>query len=208
MSEKKTETPQDISKKELLQETGISYGQLYRWKREGLIPEDWFEKRSSFTGQETFFPRRLVLERVEAIQSMKDGLSLSEIRDLLNAVPRQTNLRQTLLETGSIGEDFINTLTIQLEGIWLSELSLKAVATLYSALEMAGASSEVQRELVSRVIEELSVEVSAVSDELEADLQPDEATAPEDAAHQVDADEQADAVKADPAEEKNTEEEG
>ena len=29
-----------ISKKELLDLTGISYGQLYRWKRKGLIPED------------------------------------------------------------------------------------------------------------------------------------------------------------------------
>lgn len=40
-----------ISKRELLENTGISYGQLYRWKREGLIPEEWFIKRASFTGQ-------------------------------------------------------------------------------------------------------------------------------------------------------------
>ena len=40
-----------ISKKDLLNETGISYGQLYRWKREGLIPEEWFIKQPSFTGQ-------------------------------------------------------------------------------------------------------------------------------------------------------------
>ena len=32
-----------ISKKDLLQETGISYGQLYRWIRERLIPDAWFE---------------------------------------------------------------------------------------------------------------------------------------------------------------------
>ena len=44
-----------ISKRELLENTGISYGQLYRWKREGLIPEEWFIKRASFTGQECFF---------------------------------------------------------------------------------------------------------------------------------------------------------
>lgn len=47
----------EISKKDLLQVTGISYGQLYRWKREGLIPENWFVKRPSSTGQETFFPK-------------------------------------------------------------------------------------------------------------------------------------------------------
>ncbi len=53
-------------KKELLDATGISYGQLYRWKRERLIPDQWFVKRSAFTGQETFLPRRAV-ERIEFI---------------------------------------------------------------------------------------------------------------------------------------------
>lgn len=47
-----------ISKKELLDETGISYGQLYRWKRKQLIPEEWFIRKSTFTGQETFFRGR------------------------------------------------------------------------------------------------------------------------------------------------------
>lgn len=46
-----------ISKKELLPLTNISYGQLYRWKRKNLIPEDWFIKKSVSTGQETFFPK-------------------------------------------------------------------------------------------------------------------------------------------------------
>ncbi|MDR2492549.1 MAG: YhbD family protein [Coriobacteriales bacterium] len=70
---------QEISKKELLEVTGISYGQLYRWKREGLIPEEWFTKRSSYTGQETFFPRVPMLERVTTIQNMKGTHSLEEI---------------------------------------------------------------------------------------------------------------------------------
>jgi len=73
-----------ISKKELLQITGISYGQLYRWKRENIIPEDWFMKQSSFTGQETFFPREKILKRVEMIQGLKDTLSLEEIARLLS----------------------------------------------------------------------------------------------------------------------------
>ena len=46
-----------ISKKELLETFGISYGALYRWKRMGLIPEAWFLRRSTSTGQETFFRR-------------------------------------------------------------------------------------------------------------------------------------------------------
>ena len=73
-----------ISKKELLKETGISYGQLYRWKREKLIPDAWFEKQSSFTGQETFFPRTLILERIHFILTHKDEYSLTELRNLLS----------------------------------------------------------------------------------------------------------------------------
>lgn len=70
----------EISKKDLLRETGISYGQLYRWKRMGLIPEEWFVRRSTFTGTETFFPRERVLARIAKITSMKGGdLSLEEI---------------------------------------------------------------------------------------------------------------------------------
>ena len=73
----------EISKKDLLAETGISYGQLYRWKREGLIPEEWFVKRSAFTGQETFFPKKKIMERVRMILDMKDEQSLDEIRKKL-----------------------------------------------------------------------------------------------------------------------------
>lgn len=84
-----------ISKKDLLQETGISYGQLYRWKRERLIPDAWFEKRSSYTGQETFFPRTLILERVHFILTHKDEYSLTQLRELLSpeSVSRSYDLR-------------------------------------------------------------------------------------------------------------------
>lgn len=70
-----------ISKKDLLEKYGISYGALYRWKRMGLIPDEWFVKTASVTGQQTFFPRRLICERVEQIQNMKDDLSLSALAD-------------------------------------------------------------------------------------------------------------------------------
>ena len=68
-----------ISKKELLELYKISYGALYRWKRKGLIPEDWFIKKSTVTGQETFFPRQLICERMELIQKQKDETSLEEL---------------------------------------------------------------------------------------------------------------------------------
>lgn len=73
-----------ISKKELLQLTKISYGQLYRWKRMNIIPEDWFIKKSTSTGQETFFKKDKILERIEVILSMKDDVSLDAIADLFN----------------------------------------------------------------------------------------------------------------------------
>lgn len=73
-----------ISKKELLARYNISYGALYRWKRKGLIPDEWFIKRSAVTGQETFFPEKLVCERIEMIQSMKEDVLLDELAKKLS----------------------------------------------------------------------------------------------------------------------------
>ena len=72
-----------ISKKEVLETMGISYGQLYRWKRKGLIPEAWFIRRSTFTGQETFFPRDKILERIARIVDMKDDHPLDDLAELI-----------------------------------------------------------------------------------------------------------------------------
>ena len=71
-----------ISKKELLEMYGISYGALYRWKRLGLIPEDWFIRRSTPTGQETFFRRDQILPRMEQITER--GASLEQLAAELN----------------------------------------------------------------------------------------------------------------------------
>ena len=73
-----------LSKKELLERYGISYGALYRWKRKGLIPEDWFIKKSTVTGQETFFPKAQICERVELILGQKEDISLDELAGALN----------------------------------------------------------------------------------------------------------------------------
>jgi hypothetical protein len=72
-----------ISKKDVLQATGISYGQLYRWKRKGLIPEGWFIRRSTFTGQETFFPREKILERIEQVLRLKEDHPLDDLAGLI-----------------------------------------------------------------------------------------------------------------------------
>ena len=78
-----------ISKRELLVKYGISYGALYRWKRMGLIPEDWFLKKSAVTGQETFFRRDVITERIETILRLKDTLSLEAIAEQLNGTEKK-----------------------------------------------------------------------------------------------------------------------
>jgi DNA-binding transcriptional MerR regulator len=73
-----------ISKKEVLEEMGISYGQLYRWKRKGLIPESWFIRRSTFTGQETFFPKDRIVERIRRIKDMKGEHALDDLAEVIS----------------------------------------------------------------------------------------------------------------------------
>lgn len=91
-----------ISKKDLLQLTGISYGQLYRWKRKNIIPEDWFMKKSSFTGQETFFPKDKILERIERIKELKDDQSLDDIARVFSINEVGTEDRQVTLSLEQI----------------------------------------------------------------------------------------------------------
>jgi len=91
-----------ISKKELLKLTGISYGQLYRWKRKNLIPEEWFIKKSTFTGQETFFPKARIMDRIKKIKSMKGDVSLDDLADMFSP-----NLMERVLESGKLVEQNI-----------------------------------------------------------------------------------------------------
>lgn len=91
-----------LSKKELLDLTGISYGQLYRWKRKNLIPEEWFIRKSTFTGQETFFPKERMLERIEQIKNMKDGLSLDALAAMFSPNPADVSLHPDELRKQNI----------------------------------------------------------------------------------------------------------
>ncbi|ACT04610.1 YhbD family protein [Paenibacillus sp. JDR-2] len=81
-----------ISKKDLLELTGISYGQLYRWKRKNLLPEEWFIRKSAFTGQETFFPKQKILDRIDKIVNMKDDLSLDELADMFSPASKAISI--------------------------------------------------------------------------------------------------------------------
>ena len=86
-----------ISKKDLLQRYGISYGALYRWKRMGLIPEAWFIKRATPTGQETFFDEETICARIDLIIAAKDSVSLDELAKQLH--PHKEQEPELVIET-------------------------------------------------------------------------------------------------------------
>lgn len=106
-----------ISKKELLETAGISYGQLYRWKRKGLIPEDWFIRRSTFTGQETFFPRSKMLERVNRIMNMKEDISLDELADVFSPQTGDLSLDAGQVIARGIADSAVTALYGELYGM-------------------------------------------------------------------------------------------
>lgn len=98
-----------ITKKQLLDLTGISYGQLYRWKRKGIIPEQWFIKKSSFTGQETFFEKDKILERIDKIMELKDNTSLDELADMFSINPAaKMYTRESIVSSGILTDGFID----------------------------------------------------------------------------------------------------
>ncbi|MGM9973709.1 MAG: DUF4004 family protein [Clostridiaceae bacterium] len=98
-----------ISKKELLEMTDISYGQLYRWKRKNIIPEEWFIKKSSYTGQETFFPRDKILERINKIKALKDDQSLDELAEQFSLKPAEIVLtKERLIESNIVSIPIFN----------------------------------------------------------------------------------------------------
>lgn len=109
-----------ISKKDILNITGISYGQLYRWKRKNLIPEEWFIKKSSFTGQETYFPKDEILDRINKIISLKDDMPLDDL----------ANMFSTKIQMDNINEEKI------IEDKLLSKAGLKIYKDIYGEKEI------------------------------------------------------------------------
>lgn len=89
-----------ISKKEVLQRYGISYGALYRWKRMGLIPEEWFLRRSTPSGQETFFHEGQICPRVELILSRPDAVSLEALARELTPKEAERPTRWLMVSDG------------------------------------------------------------------------------------------------------------
>ena len=93
-----------ISKKEVLEQYGISYGALYRWKRMGLIPEAWFIRKATTTGQETFFRRDQICPRLELILSRRDGTSLEKLAGELEGERQQRRSARRLVVEDRFGQ--------------------------------------------------------------------------------------------------------
>ncbi len=89
-----------ISKKEVLQRYGISYGALYRWKRMGLIPEEWFLRRATPSGQETFFHTGQICPRIERILARPDAVSLESLARELSPDAPEKPVRWLTLSDG------------------------------------------------------------------------------------------------------------
>ncbi|WP_367306379.1 YhbD family protein, partial [Alicyclobacillus acidocaldarius] len=139
-----------ISKKELLDLAGISYGQLYRWKRKKLIPEEWFIRKATFTGQETFFPRDKILSRIEQIKQWKEDVPLDELAKRLS--PAGVEIERTgedLVRLGIVGDlawrlyaDAVPNARV------LAFLDIVCVYLVHEALESGQVSLDEARQLV------------------------------------------------------------
>jgi DNA-binding transcriptional MerR regulator len=141
-----------ITKKELLNETGISYGQLYRWKREGLIPEEWFVKQPSFTGQETVFPKKQILNRIKAIQELKDKYSLEELAKILS--PEVAERYFTIEDLKSVEEIIDNLIPAFVQGFQKNNFSFIEVLIMI-ALSDFMKNSDISRGQIIEIVEGL-----------------------------------------------------
>jgi len=147
--------PDLISKKDLLETAGISYGQLYRWKRKNLIPEEWFIRKSTFTGQETFFPREKILARIDRIKNMKEGLSLDDLADMFSPSPADLVLtKEQVKEQNIVSEVALDLFLQQYPG--LPVFSFARVLYLYvleKTLQSGGVSLD-EGKIVLRLLED------------------------------------------------------
>jgi hypothetical protein len=159
----------EISKKDLLDLTGISYGQLYRWKRKNLIPEEWFIKRSTYTGQETFFPREKILDRIDKIMNMKDDIMLDDMAEIFSpqlkgiSLTREELIKRNIVSTISLDlyEKEEDIKIVENKAYTQSEISLQSKAYTFEKilylyiLEKALESGEVSVEEVKAVLQTL-----------------------------------------------------
>ena len=70
------------------------------------IPEDWFIRKSTFTGQETFFPKERILDRIHKIKNMKGDISLDDLANMLSPNLMKLSLKgEKLVEQNIISKN-------------------------------------------------------------------------------------------------------
>ncbi|MBO1264719.1 DUF4004 family protein [Proteiniclasticum sp. SCR006] len=152
-----------ISKKDLLVEMSISYGQLYRWKRKKLIPEEWFMKKSTYTGQETFFPREKIMDRIHQILNMKDGASLDDLADKFSSdIPESmVRRREELLSLQILSKEIINLYEEIFKG--KEEYSFEDILYMYISEDLLN-QGHLSIEDMSRILRMLSDNYETIKD--------------------------------------------
>lgn len=97
-----------ITKQELLKEINISYSQLYRYKRAGLIPESWFIKRACSTGQETIFDKEKIIERIQWIKDHKSELNFEQMKEALEQTKHKIYTKSELESITSLDRNIVS----------------------------------------------------------------------------------------------------
>ena len=138
-----------ISKRELLERYGVSYGALYRWKRMGLIPEDWFLRRATPTGQETFFHRAQICPRVEQILQRGDT-SLEDLAEKLREPERQAPENWLIVTDRFTSRRFRLEELKSLDGAAQNEIHLLREQTQYRGI--AELTPAVMKELIRQIV--------------------------------------------------------
>ncbi len=143
-----------ISKKDLLEQTDITYGQLYRWKRKNLIPEEWFIRKSTFTGQETFFPKDKIIERVSQIKNLKDTKSLDELANVFSPQTKEIKLlKKEFIEQNIVSSNTIAIFEEQIASLQI--IPFQTALNLY-LLEKALETGEIGWEEGKQVVQTLN----------------------------------------------------
>ncbi len=142
-----------ISKKEVLEKLGISYGQLYRWKRKGLIPESWFLRKATFTGQETFFPEERITARIKRIVEMKDDYPLDQLANLITT--RVNNKLEVALSKlrslGWLDDEVIKACELDPNQ---PSLSLQETLCIYALRQLAASTRKEEIELARKTLDQ------------------------------------------------------
>ena len=132
-----------ISKKDLLMKEGISYGTLYRWKRQGLIPESWFIHKATEIGQATFFPEEKITARIARIKDLEIVGRMS-ITAFTSVFPMKD-----LLDFNDVFGMYVVDHLMKLSGIYLEDA--KQVLRLLCKYLSAEASKEYQLILLRKM---------------------------------------------------------